>query len=400
VHAVASQRKSRTTGEFDFDDSAAPVDAGPLFGQPPGLLVALGLGAAFVANYSQTTLELRLQSPTEASAWQWLLGVYLSREEEIGDARLAVEPAAPAPFLDLYYAGRNQAVFGQLSWRSAGRSLGLSAGARLDRAEREARSLANGIEGQRRSQRWLPRVTADWRLSPDVMVYANQARGWRPAGVVPEVPPGLPSTYDVEVTDSIELGSKSQWWGRRLSVNAALFDASAKAWQDTVRISPLVRYLANVERTRSRGAELELQWWPQAAAEFSLTYGYVDARYQRYANPDGTRFDGKRVVQTPRQSLGLGGSWRWGNGLSLRADLTRFGGWFYDRENTQAQSGYTMLNAKLAWKQRWGELWLWGENLRDARYFEKTFPGNVYRNLSFGSPEKPRGVGVGASLSF
>jgi iron complex outermembrane receptor protein len=400
VHVVASHRKSRTTGDFDFDDSAAPVDAGVLFGLPPGALVAPGLGGAFVADYRQRTLELRVQSPGDAAPWQWLLGAYTSREQEIGDARLAVEPGAPSPFLDLFYAGRNTALFGQVSWRSADQRLGFSAGTRLDRARRQARSAANGIDGEQHSQRWLPRVTADWRLSSTAMVYANAARGWKPAGVVPEVPPGLPSTYDVEVTDSVEIGTKTEWWGRRLSVNAAVFDASAKGWQDTVRVSPLVRYLANVERTRSRGAELEVQLRPNAAAEMSLTYGFVDARYQRYANPDGTRFDGKRVVQTPRQSLGVAGSWRWANGLSVRADVTRFGGWFYDRENTQAQSGYTMVNAKLAWKQPWGELWLWGENLTNARYFERTFPGNVYRSLNFGSPEDPRGYGVGASVSF
>lgn len=406
--SVMSYRTSRTTGDFDFDDTAAPVDAGVLFGLPPGALVAPGLGGAFVADYRQKTQELRLSSPQGdtpgANRWQWIVGLYASEEREISDARLAVEPGLPSPFLDLFYAGRNAAVFGQLSWRSADQRFGVSAGTRYDRAEREARSAANGIDGTKTSSRWLPRLTADWRVNPQFMVYANLARGWKPAGVVPEVPPGLPSAYEVETTDSVELGLKSEWWGRRLSVNAALFDASAKSWQDTVRVSPLVRYLANVERTRSRGVELEVQLRPDAATELSLTYGLVDARYVRYANPDGSNFDGKRVVQTPRQALGMAASWRFAPGWSLRADATRFGGWYFDRENTQAQRGYTMVNAKLAYRQvlsgRELELYLWGQNLTDARYFEKTFPGNVYRGLGFGSPEDPRSFGLGASLAF
>ena len=406
--SVTSHRTSRTTGDFDFDDTATPVDAGVLFGFPPGALVAPGLGGAFVADYRQKTQELRLQSPQDdtpaASRWQWIVGLYTSEEREISDARLAVEPAPSSPFLDLFYVGRNAAVFGQVSWRSADQRFGASAGTRYDRAEREARSAANGIDGTRKSSRWLPRLTADWRVNPQLMLYANLARGWKPAGVVPEVPPGLPSAYEVETTDSVELGVKSEWWGRRLSLNAAVFDASAKGWQDTVRISPLVRYLANVQRTRSRGAELEVQLRPDAATELSLTYGYVDARYVRYANPDGSNFDGKRVVQTPNQALGVAASWRFAPGWSIRADATRFGGWFFDRENTQAQRGYTMVNAKLAYKRSFSgrelELYLWGQNLADARYYEKTFPGNVYRGLSFGSPDAPRSFGVGASLGF
>lgn len=406
--SVTSYRTSRTTGDFDFDDTATPVDAGVLFGFPPGALVAPGLGGAFVADYRQKTQELRLQSPQDdtpgASRWQWIVGVYASEEREISDARLAVEPAPASPFLDLFYTGRNAALFGQVSWRSADQRFGASAGTRYDRAEREARSAANGIDGTRKSSRWLPRLTADWRVSPQLMLYTNLARGWKPAGVVPEVPPGLPSAYDIETTDSAELGVKSEWWGRRLSLNAALFNASAKGWQDTVRISPLVRYLANVQRTRSRGAELEVQLRPDAATELSLTYGYVDARYVRYANPDGSNFDGKRVVQTPRQALGVAASWRFAPGWSVRADATRFGGWFFDRENTQSQRGYTMVNAKLAYKRSFSgrelELYLWGQNLADARYYERTFPGNVYRGLNFGSPDAPRSFGVGASMGF
>ena len=35
-----------------------------------------------------------------------------------------------------------------------------------------------------------PKFEADYHLTPDQMVYANAAKGFRPGGLVPIVPPG------------------------------------------------------------------------------------------------------------------------------------------------------------------------------------------------------------------
>ncbi len=59
-----------------------------------------------------------------------------------------------------------------------------------------------------------------------------------------------------------------------------------------------------------------------------------------------------------------------------------------------------MLNAKLSWRQAWGEAHPWGRNLGKPRHFEETSAGNVHCDLRFGAPEGPRSCGVGVALVF
>ncbi len=398
---TASRKQKNFFNGYDADDTAAPIDAGPLFGAPPGSFITPGLSGNFAGGYRQRSQELRLQSPADApERWVWIVGAYFGREEEDGVGSIAVLPGSPTPFVDLLYDNRSQAVFGQSTWRFIDDRLGLTAGARYETVKRRGSNATAGRDETVQSDQWLPRVGMDFRATPDVLVYVDTARGWKPAGVVPESPVGQPFLYTPEITTSAELGLKTEWLRQTVSLNIALFQAQARGYQDTVRVTPLVRYLANVEKVRSRGLELEAQWRPNRQLELGLTFGSVDARYERYGNPDGTNFDGNRVVLTPNRSVGLSAAWKAESGFFARADATRFADYFYDRENTQRQAGYTMVNAKLGWKAQGWELYAYGENLADARYFERSFPGTIYADLNFGPPEKPRRLGLGLTLAF
>ena len=386
---------------YDVDDSAGPVDLAPLFGTPPGAFVAPGLEGGFAGGYKQQTQEFRLQSPPNGSeSFVWIVGAYTSREREDGEGGIAVLPGPESPFFDLLYNNRSRAVFGQTTLRFFNDTLGLTTGIRYETVKRQGSNTIAKLDETVTSNQWLPRFGADIRATSNVMIYTDIARGWKPAGVVPEAPFGQPFTYRTEITTASEVGAKTQWLNKRLSINAALFLAEAKGYQDTVRVTPLIRYLTNVEKVRSRGAELEAQWRPSSALELGVTAGYVDARYLKYQNLDGTRFDGNRVVLTPTHSVGASATWRSESGVFMRGDVTRFGDYFYDRENTVRQNGYTMLNAKLGYKQTRWEAYIYGENLTNARYFERIFPGTIYSGVNFGPPEKPRRFGIGLTLTL
>ena len=400
--SITSSRKQKNFFRgYDLDDTAAPVDAGALFGAPPGAFVAPGLAAGFAGGYRQQSQEFRLQSPAAApERFVWVAGAYFSHEHEDGVGSIAVLPGNEAPFIDLLYENRSRAVFGQTTVRLFDDALGLTGGLRFETVKRRGATVSGGRDQTVSSDQWLPRLGADLRVSGDVLAYVDVARGWKPSGIVPESPAGLPFGYRPEITTSTELGVKTEWLNKQLSLNLALFLANAKEYQDTVRVTPLVRYLTNVDKVRSRGAEIETQWRPNRSLELGAVFAYVDARYLRYRNPDGSNFDGKRVVLTPAHSVGLSLAWKADNGVFVRADATRFADYFYDRENTQRQPGYTMVNGKLGFKRQAWELYLYGENLGNARYFERSFPGTIYSNVNFGPPEKPRRVGVGATFSF
>jgi iron complex outermembrane receptor protein len=240
----------------------------------------------------------------------------------------------------------------------------------------------------------------DWRFSSDLMAYVDVARGWKAGGFAIESPAGQPFRFDPEVVTNTEVGIKSTWLDGRLSLNAAVFNMEAKDYQDTVRVNSLTRYLSNAGKVRNRGVEIEAQWRPSRQLELGATLGYLDAKYINYANPDGTNFNGNRVVLTPKQSIGVNATWRAGNGFYARADVMRYSDYYFNRENTQRQSGYTMVNAKIGYQGNDWEVFAFGENLAGAHYYERMFPGTMYSNLQFGSPEKPRRFGVGARFTF
>lgn len=402
--SITSHRKRREHfANWDTDDSAGPFDIGPLLGLPPGSYPIPGITGMYDGDTRQTTQEFRIQSPEGApETFVWLAGAYFSHAAENGFGSFGVE-GMPVPLqtADLDSEQSSRALFGQATRRFFDDRLGLTAGLRYETVDREGRNASiPGRAGKKRFDQWLPRIGMDWRFSGDLMTYVDLARGWKAGGFAIESPAGMPFRFDPEIVTNAEIGVKSTWLDGRLSLNAAVFDMTAKDYQDTVRVSSLVRYLANAEKVRNRGAEIETQWRPTRQLELGASLGYLDARYVRYANPDGSDFNGNRVVLTPKRTLGVNATWRMGNGFYVRADVTRYSDYFFDRENTQRQPGYTMVNAKIGYRQNGWEVFAFGENLTDAHYYERTFPGTMYSGLLFGSPEKPRRIGVGARIEL
>ncbi len=402
--SITSHRQRKENfSNWDTDDTASPFDISPLLGLPPGSYLVPGITGMYDGKTRQTTQEFRIQSPAGApESFIWLAGIYLSDSTENGYGSFSIENApTPLQTADLNYKQSSQAVFGQSTWRFLGDRLGLTTGLRYETVEREGNNASiPNHGGSKRFDQWLPRIGMDWRFSNDSMAYVDVARGWKAGGFAIESPAGQPFRFDPEVVTNTEIGIKSIWLDGRLSLNAALFHMGAKDYQDTVRVDSLTRYLSNADRVRNRGLEIEAQWRPARQLELGATFGYLDAKYVDYANPDGSNFNGNRVVLTPKHSIGVNATWRAGNGLYARADVMQYSDYYFDRENAQRQPGYTLVNAKIGYKRDAWEVFAFGENLANAHYYERMFPGTMHSNLQFGSPEKPRRFGVGARIDF
>jgi hypothetical protein len=68
-----------------------------------------------------------------------------------------------------------------------------------------------------------------------------------------------------EIVDHFEAGLKTQWFGRRLTVNASVFHTGIRDYQNTVvdQSGTISRsYISNVGSVRSRGIELEIRARP------------------------------------------------------------------------------------------------------------------------------------------
>jgi iron complex outermembrane recepter protein len=107
--------------------------------------------------------------------------------------------------------------------------------------------------------------TPQYKISPDRMVYARIATGYRPGG--PNAVCGnqeggfnVPCQYLSDKTTNYELGAKGNFLDRTLTYDVSVYDIDWKDIQLT-QVAPLgtFDYNSNASRARSRGIELSLE---------------------------------------------------------------------------------------------------------------------------------------------
>jgi len=145
-----------------------------------------------------------------------------------------------------------------------------------------------------RDDDWFsPKVTVDWRVTDDALLYAYWARAEKPGGFATGTigSNGLKreiSEFEPEVMDVYELGLHSTWLDQTLIVNGAVF------FQDYTDKQTIISALGNDGRPVSKidnaaaaevwGAELETRWEPGRkflGGQWSATAGYtwLDSEY-------------------------------------------------------------------------------------------------------------------------
>jgi len=106
-------------------------------------------------------------------------------------------------------------------------------------------------------------VTPRFKLTPDQMIYARIASGYRPGGPN-DVAQGLgvPPIYHSDTTTDYELGYKSTLLDRKLTIDASIYYIDWKNMQLTVETPSTIAYFSNGSRSKSEGVEVSLQMRP------------------------------------------------------------------------------------------------------------------------------------------
>lgn len=155
---------------------------------------------------------------------------------------------------------------------------------------------------------WSPMASIDWQASPDVLLYARVAKGFKSGGFNGRANSASESTeYDPETVWSWEAGFKSRPV-TGLTVNGAVFTSTYKDYQarvsgtddDPVTGLPTPKLsVLNAGKLRISGAELELAWTPIERLLIDGQLGYLDADYKEFDDARFAAFGGSRAFQTP-----------------------------------------------------------------------------------------------------
>jgi len=224
------------------------------------------------------------------------------------------------------------------------------------------------------------RAGLEFQASADLMVYASAARGYKSGGFNTRPVNNLPNLginqFKPETAITYEVGIRSEWFRRRLRMNATAFHTDyqdIQLRQQSFVGGILTTIIDNAARARIRGLEIEATARVSDRLAANLAYGYLDPRYLDVGTVPNLTLDSD-FQRTPRHSFTA--SFDYSLPLGGR-EITVHGDYSYrSREQFQLlpsafdQTGYGLVGARLTLRSqngRWSAA-LFGTNLTDKRY--------------------------------
>lgn len=266
-----------------------------------------------------------------------------------------------------------------------------------------------------------PKVSLDFRVIDDVLVYLSWQRGFKSAtyNIVNIYLP--PDFVKPEEVSAYELGLKSTTLDGALRFNAAVFQTDIKNLQ-TSSVSLLSGGAVNFENAgeaQIRGVEFDAIWVPMpeinAGLVLSASASFLDAEYTDYKDGNGfdevtglnfesRDFSGNKIARTPDFSgtFTISQTIETGVGpIELGGDYYYNEGFFFTAQNSASskEPAYAIINARVSWLyEPWNtRVTVFGNNLGDERYNLQQF------HTDFGRADTlapPRVVGMRLDWEF
>jgi iron complex outermembrane receptor protein len=332
---------------------------------------------------------------------------------------------------------RSIAIYGDWSYAFTDK-LSLSGGLRWTREEKAAevlnRSYSNDtfttvtavaadFEKSITFTNLSPKISLDYKVTDDVLLYGLFARGFKSGGFNIRAS-ALPITqlpYDDESVDSIEIGSKMSFFDQRMFLNLAYFDNKYKDIQLSVFTSCVVGGVpifcadfTNAGKGSVRGLELEMQLRPNEHWFISGNLARLDAKFDEYMFKGVNIAEQQEFTNAPDFSGAINVEYRHPVGageLSFRVGYSYQSDVVATTEVTVdpithvvtrpiTQDGYGLVGAGIIWKS--GGAWtvsLQGSNLADKEYLTTGYviPTTGVRTGFYGNP---RQISLSARYEF
>ncbi len=359
---------------------------------------------------------------------------------------------------DQRQVARGWALFSHNIWHVTDR-LNLTAGLRYSRERKSARNIVNGAPigtfvndgafcstpyGQivldrivcggvswkdaRTEGAWTGTGVVDYALADNVNLYASFSRGYKAGGFnldreslhrdSPFNGGGLLDTvsFGPERVNAYEVGLKSQFFGKSLTLNTALFWEDYAGFQQQV-FNGVFFKVSNLDAIVSRGFEVEgnLRIADGIRSRFGLSYANS---YYAYDDPLAKVRRGARLSNSPdwQASLGLnvdraisasGLRATLDANLSYTGDIILYTGSFGNQSELR-QTGFILGNLQLGLRSRDDGMGIavWGRNLTGKTYKLTGFPA-VYQSFNGSALDSasvylgdPRTYGVTVNFRF
>lgn len=404
------------------------VDDSPLLIPTMDVYFGRTYSALVIDNSVETdkfTQEVRLASDNSHPV-QWLLGGFYTHETSENRQELLLLDGArqPAPNDLFHYRTPSKyqeyAAFGNVTYHFT-EKFDITGGLRYARNEQEYTQDASGILVGALPKRsdsenvYTYLANARYRFTPDMMVYARFATGYRPGGPnsVPLDPltgrPNAPESFKADTSKSYELGFKRQSATGLFGADVAVFYIDWKDLQQLTTTASGVSYYANAQAgAEIKGAELTLTSRPIAGLSAVGAFAYQDATMSDAEPILGAR-RGERLPNVPRFTAAVsadyvfdGSSFEPSLGMTFRSISDRMSS--FDGNGTVAQydlGSYSTFDVRAGFLLGATELQLYVRNVGDERG-QLVIPSGVSSPVGpiAVSTLQPRTFGLTATMSF
>jgi outer membrane receptor protein involved in Fe transport len=252
-------------------------------------------------NARKFTQELRLNT-TFWNQLDWLYGVFYTHEDTPTYTTYTATDVNSVP-LGPFLLSQARSIYSEwsaftdLTWRINDR-WDIQVGARESQMWQSSASADSGIyvpaiegtdspniypRGHAYENAFTYLLTPRFRLTPDIMLYARLASGFRPGGVNQGfLPPELPRQFQPDKTQNYEIGLKGDFLDHRVSVDASLYHIDWKNIQVSLLVPDnSITYYSNGSAAKSQGAELSIQTVPVRGLKIGGWASWNDAKLTR-----------------------------------------------------------------------------------------------------------------------
>jgi iron complex outermembrane receptor protein len=418
LKSISAYRTVRSTAGRDGDHSPFPV-----------------LETIVKDDNEQYSQEFQLNGTYER--FNWTTGLYYLKEnlKDTYDAKLwdGLIDSPVAVDFDAHSLSRlhgtSLAAFGQGTYNLTS-SLHLTLGGRFNREQkdfyekwyflvqpREFTCPGIDVSGQYDNCKstdnvFTPAASLSFNVSSDALLYFSYSEGFKAGGWTPRLFSQQSLRRDSpERLKAFELGIKSEWFDRRLVLNADAFYSKYRDLQLTSVLAdsqgnpqPVVE---NAGAARITGGELEATAKLTRTTTFDLAVGVIDAKYT-YLDPGVSFGIHNKLPDTPPVSLNAALRQDFpipdGALISLRVDASYKGKTYKDPDNSPRiiQDPYALVNARLTYRAASGkwETALFGTNLANKQYLVS----GLDLASTFGFVEsyygRPREAGIDLNIYF
>ena len=277
----------------------------------------------------------------------------------------------------------------------------------------------NGLNRDTDAVTWT--ITPQWTVAEHTMLYATVTSGFKSGGFNTGFGslPIASREFDDEKVMNYESGIKTELWDRRVRLNANVFYAMYKDYQDAAFVGAQFT-VGNAQRTELKGAELEgsVLLSENFTADFAISY--ADLTYDRYTSgqcypgrvPDDPAngscdLSGEHPVDAPEWRTHLGLIYdrpvSWGD-VYARIDWTHTSEYntSFSADPLLEQDAYSWVNLRMGSKWQDYEFVVWMDNVTDESVAMFDAVQNFYTgDQSYQSfIDAPRSVGVTLRVNY